>query len=175
MVLSLIVSWTFKILAHEEDQYSYVYKILIRFFCLQPKAGSRSSGSPFLVFDVVVVAVVVVVVVIVVVIFVVVIVVVVVVVVLVVVGVVVVIAAVVVVVVLVAVVLIVVILLKYVFKPLQLKYLSRYIKTEKSKIWKILLVCRFLFFIATAYSIILIFQQSNGYRYKYHLERSYVL
>ena len=175
MVLSLIVSWTFKILAHEEDQYSYVYKILIRFFCLQPKAGSRSSGSPFLVFDVVVVAVVVVVVVvvIVVVIFVVVIVVVVVVVVLVVVGVVVVIA--VVVVVLVAVVLIVVILLKYVFKPLQLKHLSRYIKTEKSKICKILLECRFLFFIATAYSIILIFQQSNGYRYKYHLDRSYVL
>ena len=27
LVLSIIISWTFRILAHEEDQYSYVYKI----------------------------------------------------------------------------------------------------------------------------------------------------
>ena len=30
LVLSLIISWTFRILAHEEDQHSYVYKILKR-------------------------------------------------------------------------------------------------------------------------------------------------
>ena len=30
--LSLIISWTFRILAHEEDQYSYVYKMLIHIF-----------------------------------------------------------------------------------------------------------------------------------------------
>ena len=28
LVLSIIISWTFRILAHEENQYSYVYKIL---------------------------------------------------------------------------------------------------------------------------------------------------
>ena len=28
LVLSLIISWTFKIMANEDDQYSYVYKIL---------------------------------------------------------------------------------------------------------------------------------------------------
>ena len=28
LVLSIIISWTFRILAHEENQYSYAYKIL---------------------------------------------------------------------------------------------------------------------------------------------------
>ena len=32
LVLSIIISWTFRILAHEENQYSYVYKILGHFF-----------------------------------------------------------------------------------------------------------------------------------------------
>ena len=32
LVLSkIIISWTFRILAHEENQYSYVYKILNQF------------------------------------------------------------------------------------------------------------------------------------------------
>ena len=32
LVLSIIISWTFRILAHEENQYSDVYKILGHFF-----------------------------------------------------------------------------------------------------------------------------------------------
>ena len=32
LVLSIIISWTFSILAHEENQYSYLYKILGHFF-----------------------------------------------------------------------------------------------------------------------------------------------
>ena len=31
-VISIIISWTFRILAHEENQYSYVYKTLGQFF-----------------------------------------------------------------------------------------------------------------------------------------------
>ena len=31
LILSIIISWTFRILAHEENQYSYVYKILGHF------------------------------------------------------------------------------------------------------------------------------------------------
>ena len=31
LVLSIIISWTFRILAHAENQYSYVYKILGHF------------------------------------------------------------------------------------------------------------------------------------------------
>ena len=34
LVLSIIISWTFRILAHEKKQYSYVYKIL-GYFCLK--------------------------------------------------------------------------------------------------------------------------------------------
>ena len=53
LVLSIIISWTFRILAHEENQYSYVYKILGQFLSKalkQTKAGPRSSGTPFLVY-----------------------------------------------------------------------------------------------------------------------------
>ena len=32
LALSIIISWTFRILAHEENQYSYVHKILGQFF-----------------------------------------------------------------------------------------------------------------------------------------------
>ena len=32
LILSIIISWTFWILAHEENQYNYVYKILGNFF-----------------------------------------------------------------------------------------------------------------------------------------------
>ena len=32
LVLSIIISWTPSILAHEENQYSYVYKIVGQFF-----------------------------------------------------------------------------------------------------------------------------------------------
>ena len=32
VVLSIIISWTFRIQAHEENQYSYVYKILGQLF-----------------------------------------------------------------------------------------------------------------------------------------------
>ena len=32
LVILIIISWTFRILAHEENQYSYVYKILGQFF-----------------------------------------------------------------------------------------------------------------------------------------------
>ena len=35
LVLSIIISWTFRMLTHEENQYSYVYKILCYFFCLK--------------------------------------------------------------------------------------------------------------------------------------------
>ena len=49
-----IISWTFRILAHEEDQYSYVglYKILSRFSSIalkQPEAGPWRSGTTVLV------------------------------------------------------------------------------------------------------------------------------
>ena len=53
LVLSIIISWTFRILAHEENQYSYVYKIFGRFLSKalkQTKARPRSLGTPFLVF-----------------------------------------------------------------------------------------------------------------------------
>ena len=44
LVLSLIISWTFRILAHEEDQYTdFLYN------STQTKARPRSSGIPFLV------------------------------------------------------------------------------------------------------------------------------
>ena len=51
LVLLIIISWTFRILAHEKNQYSYVYKILGNFLskAQQPKAGPRSWGTPFLV------------------------------------------------------------------------------------------------------------------------------
>ena len=52
LVLSIIISWTFRILAHEENQYSYVYKILDQLLSKalkQTKAGPQSSGTPFLV------------------------------------------------------------------------------------------------------------------------------
>ena len=45
LVLSLIISLTFRILAHEEDQYTYFLSIALK----QTKAGPRSSGTPFLV------------------------------------------------------------------------------------------------------------------------------
>ena len=32
LVLSIIISWTFRILVHEENQYNYVYKILGQLF-----------------------------------------------------------------------------------------------------------------------------------------------
>ena len=52
LVLSIIISWTFWILAHEENQYSYVYKILGHFLSKalkQTKAGPQNSGTLFLV------------------------------------------------------------------------------------------------------------------------------
>ena len=45
LVLSLIISWTFMIQAHEDDQYTDFLSIAIK----QTKAGPRSSGTPFLV------------------------------------------------------------------------------------------------------------------------------
>ena len=45
LVLFLIISWTFRILAHEEDQYTDYLSIALK----QTKAGPRSSGSSFLV------------------------------------------------------------------------------------------------------------------------------
>ena len=45
LILSLIISWTFRILAHEEDQYTDFLSIT----CKQTKAGPRSSGTLFLV------------------------------------------------------------------------------------------------------------------------------
>ena len=45
LVLSLIISWTFRILANEEDQYTdLLFKVL-----KQTKTGHRNSGTPFLV------------------------------------------------------------------------------------------------------------------------------
>ena len=44
-VLSIIISWTFRILAHEEDQYTDILSISLK----QTKAGPRSSGTPFIV------------------------------------------------------------------------------------------------------------------------------
>ena len=48
LVLSLIISWTFRILAHEEDQYTDILSIALK----QTKAGPRSSITPFLVINV---------------------------------------------------------------------------------------------------------------------------
>ena len=45
LVLSLIISWTFRILAHEEDQYTEFLFISLK----QTKAGPRSLGTSFLV------------------------------------------------------------------------------------------------------------------------------
>ena len=45
LVLSLIISWTFRILAYEEDQYTYVLSIALE----QTKAGPLNSGTAFLV------------------------------------------------------------------------------------------------------------------------------
>ena len=45
LVLPLIISWTFKILAHKEDQYTDFLSIALK----QTKAGPRSLGTPFLV------------------------------------------------------------------------------------------------------------------------------
>ena len=45
LVLSIILSWTFRTLAHEQNQDSYVYKILDHFLSKarkQTKAGPRS-------------------------------------------------------------------------------------------------------------------------------------
>ena len=55
LVLSIIISWTFRTMAHEENQYSYIYKIIGNFFCLKHsnrlKPGLRVSSyflnSPF--------------------------------------------------------------------------------------------------------------------------------
>ena len=47
LVLSLIISQTFRILAHDEDQYTDFLSRPIAL--LQTKAGPRSSGTPFLV------------------------------------------------------------------------------------------------------------------------------
>ena len=51
LVLSLIISWTFRILAHKEDQYTVMFrKYLADFLSValkQTKAGPRSSGTPF--------------------------------------------------------------------------------------------------------------------------------
>ena len=46
LVLSLIISWTFRILDHKEDQYTDFSSIALK----QTKAGPRSSGTHFLVF-----------------------------------------------------------------------------------------------------------------------------
>ena len=46
LALSLIMSWTFRILAHEEDQYTDFLSIALK----QTKAGPRSSGTSSLVF-----------------------------------------------------------------------------------------------------------------------------
>ena len=45
LVLSLIISWTFRILAHEKDQYTDFLSLALK----QTNAGPRSSGTPFLV------------------------------------------------------------------------------------------------------------------------------
>ena len=46
LVLFLIISWTFRFLAHEEDQNTDVLSIIA---LKQTKAGPRSSGTSFLV------------------------------------------------------------------------------------------------------------------------------
>ena len=51
LVISLIISWPFRILAHEEDQYTDFLSIALK----QTKAGPRSSGTPFLVLTIYVV------------------------------------------------------------------------------------------------------------------------
>ena len=38
-VLSLFIFWTFRILAHEEDPYSHVYKTLSKFFVYSTKTA----------------------------------------------------------------------------------------------------------------------------------------
>ena len=45
LLLFLIMSWTFRILAHEEDQYTDFLSVALK----QTKAGPRSSGTLFLV------------------------------------------------------------------------------------------------------------------------------
>ena len=45
LVLSSIISWTFRILAHEDDQYTDFFTITLK----QSKAGPRNSGTSFLV------------------------------------------------------------------------------------------------------------------------------
>ena len=45
LILSSIISWTFRILTHEEDQYIDFWSIALK----QTKAGPQSSGTPFLV------------------------------------------------------------------------------------------------------------------------------
>ena len=45
LVLSLIIPWTFRILAHEDDQYTDFLSIALK----RTKAGPRSSETPFLV------------------------------------------------------------------------------------------------------------------------------
>ena len=50
LVLSLSISWTFRILAHEEDQYTDFWSVALT----QTKAGPRSSGTPFLVGDIII-------------------------------------------------------------------------------------------------------------------------
>ena len=45
LVLSLIIYWTFRIMAHEEDQYTDFLSIALK----QTKAGPRRLGTSFLV------------------------------------------------------------------------------------------------------------------------------
>ena len=45
LVFFLIISWKFRILAHEEDQYTDFSSIALK----HTKAGPRSSGTTFLV------------------------------------------------------------------------------------------------------------------------------
>ena len=53
LVLSIIISWTFRILANEENQYTVMFTKYLAIFLSnalkQTKAGPRSSGTPFLV------------------------------------------------------------------------------------------------------------------------------
>ena len=46
VVLFLIISWTFRILTHEEDQYTDFLSIAFK----QTEARPRSSGTPLLVY-----------------------------------------------------------------------------------------------------------------------------
>ena len=48
LVFSLIISWTFRNLAHEEDQNTIFLSIALK----QTKGGPRSSGTPFLVINI---------------------------------------------------------------------------------------------------------------------------